>query len=461
MNTRTNLWIFTTLLSVLACFGCMPEVMAAPQVTPPPDGCYPGFTTAEGCQALQKLSTGTGNTGVGWRALFSVVDAGFNTAIGAGTLVLNTSDSNTAVGAAAMILNVTGDDNTAVGVSALAFNSGGGDNTAVGSFALSNNDSTRSGFASNNTAVGAEALELNTDGNPNTAVGYAALNRNLTAGGNTAMGYDALLFNDSFAHGFPFGWYNNGVGAGALLNNVDGYSNNAFGNDALFFNVNGVANTAVGYYTLWNNDSDAAGLANNNTAVGSVALFNNVDGSENTVVGTGAGQNVITGFNNTYVGDSVGMLAADESHTIRIGDVSNGNGSGSLECYIGGIFNNFQPLGGTVVQVTLDMADDHLGWDFGPSQAGSSPVQRSAPQRRSVPAMSPQRDGMSSGKIGKVEKLEATVARQQQQIETLIAQIRAQAETFTAKFNEQATQIQRVSAQLEASNRTPQMVNNP
>src|SRR6187551_1994185 len=128
--------------------------------------------------------------------------------------------------------------------------------------------------------VGAEALEFNTDGNPNTAVGYAALNSNLTAGGSTAVGYDALLFNGLVGHAFPFGWYNNAVGAGALLNNVDGYSNNAFGNDALFFNVIGIANTAVGYYTLWYNDSDALGLANNNTAVGSVALFNNVDGSE-------------------------------------------------------------------------------------------------------------------------------------------------------------------------------------
>ena len=71
-------------------------------------------------------------------------------------------------------------------------------------------------------------------------------------------------------------------------------------------------------------------LANNNTAVGASALFNNVDGSENTAVGTGAGPNVITGFNNTYVGDFVGTHAADESSTIRIGDLSNGNGAGSL-----------------------------------------------------------------------------------------------------------------------------------
>src|SRR4029077_18130120 len=183
------------------------------------------------------------------------------------------------------------------------------------------------------------------------------------------------------------------------------------------------------------------------TAVGSVALFNNIDGSENTAVGTGAGQNVIAGLNNTYVGDFVGTLAPDESDTIRIGDVSNGNGS--LECYIGGIFNNFQPVGGSVVVVTLDRADDHLGWDFGPSQGGSAPVQRSTPQRRSAPGVPTQRPAMLDGKVGKVEKLEATVAQQQKQIETL-----------TALLAEQAVQIQKVSAQVEMIKPAPRVVEN-
>ena len=217
----------------------------------------------------------------------------------------------------------------------------------------------------------------------------------------------------------------------------------------------------MGYYTLWNNDSDALGLGNNNTAVGSVALFNNVDGSENTAMGTGAGQNVITGFNNTYVGDFVGTLAVDESDTIRIGDVSNGNGAGSLQCYIGGVFNNFQPVGGSVVVVTLDRADDHLGWDFGPSQSGSAPVQRSAPQRGSAPGVRTQRPAVLDGKVDKVEKLEATVARQQKQIETLTVQLKEQAQIFTAQLKEQTTQIQKVSARLEVSKRAPQVVNNP
>jgi hypothetical protein len=88
-------------------------------------------------------------------------------------------------------------------------------------------------------------------------------------------------------------------------------------------------------------------------------------------VGTGAGPNLIAGVNNTYVGD--GTLAADESDTIRIGDLSNGNGAGSLACFIGGIFANNQPRGGSVVVVTLDLSNDHLGWDVIPDQGASAP----------------------------------------------------------------------------------------
>jgi hypothetical protein len=108
-------------------------------VTPPPDGCYPGFTTAEGCGALNSLTTGVGNTGVGWRSLFLNSTASFNTGVGAGALILNNGDSNTAVGAVALLLNTSGTQNTAVGTDALVHNDTGSNNTAVGASALFNN----------------------------------------------------------------------------------------------------------------------------------------------------------------------------------------------------------------------------------------------------------------------------------------------------------------------------------
>jgi len=205
-------------------------------------------------------------------------------------------------------------------------------------------------------------------------------------------------------------------------------------------------------------------LGNGNTAVGSATLLNNVDGSDNTAVGDSTGQNVIAGFNNTYIGDFVGFLAADESNTIRIADLSNGNGAGSLECFIAGIFNNFQPVGGTVVEVTLDLADHHLGWDVGPNnKPGSIPVQRGAPVPRSAPqpAARFQRQAMLNDKV---EKLEATVAQLKSTVakqEATIAQQQKGMDAVTVRLNEQASQIQKVSAQLEATKPARQVVNNP
>jgi hypothetical protein len=126
----------------------------AQAVVPPPDGGYPGFNTAEGQNALLSLNTSAGlaNTAVGWFSLKSNVDGGFNTALGAGTLVLNTAAENTAIGAAALLLNSTGFNNTAVGVTALLNNTTGFENTATGDRALPNNTS-----GSDNIGLGANA----------------------------------------------------------------------------------------------------------------------------------------------------------------------------------------------------------------------------------------------------------------------------------------------------------------
>src|ERR1044071_10014921 len=94
---------------------CLAIPSAAKAVSPPPDGGYPGFNTAEGQNALSALTTGQGNTGVGWDSLFAGATNNLNTAIGAGVLVLVTADNNTAVGAIALLLNSSGTGNTATG----------------------------------------------------------------------------------------------------------------------------------------------------------------------------------------------------------------------------------------------------------------------------------------------------------------------------------------------------------
>ena len=156
-----------------------------------------------------------------------------------------------------------------------------------------------------------------------------------------------------------------------------------------------------------------------------------------------AGPNLVTGFNNTYIGNFVGSLAGtpDESDTIRIGDISNGNGAGSVACYIGGIWNNPQPVGGSVVVVTLNTDTDELGIDTALGRSGELPApHRSAPQPRVRP------DSSNHAMLNqKVEQLQATVTQQQ----ATVAQQQKQIEALTTQLREQAAQIQKVSAQLE------------
>ncbi len=172
------------LVSLLTSFSFF---QAAQAVVPPPDGGYPNFTTAEGTNALQNLTTGVGNTAAGWYSLFTTSVGNLNTAMGAGTLLSNSTGSyNTANGALALLFNTTGDFNTAIGDSALFNNTEGFGNTATGVSALQNNIT---GIL--NTAIGNSALGVNFNGGSNTAVGTGALGASTSGSGNTALGQGA------------------------------------------------------------------------------------------------------------------------------------------------------------------------------------------------------------------------------------------------------------------------------
>ena len=60
----------------------------------------------------------------------------------------------------------------------------------------------------------------------------------------------------------------------------------------------------------------------------------------------------------------------------------------------------------------------------------------------------------------KVEKLQANVLRQEKDFEMVIAEQQQQIKALTASVKEQAAQIQKVSAQLEASKPAPRTVLN-
>ena len=202
-----------TTFVILFAFLCLSAAgLKVQAVVPPPDGGYPNFTTAEGQNALQSLTTGAANTAVGWYSLFGDTTGSFNTATGAGSLLFNTGDSNTAFGAAALLFNTTGVENTAVGAAALSNNNG----SPVGA--------PNGGPASANTAVGASALASNTTGSVNTAVGARALFNSTTGSGNIALGLSAgqsvTTANNVICIGAPGADVDNSCFIGNIYSNV-------------------------------------------------------------------------------------------------------------------------------------------------------------------------------------------------------------------------------------------------
>jgi hypothetical protein len=303
MNQPIHLKSLIFIPLALACFGLLPRAQAqtpAALPAPAPDGAYAGFNTAEGLNALFNVNTAVGqfNTALGFAALKLDTTGAHNTAVGAQALLKNNGSYNTAVGENALVANTTGSFNMALGQGALAKNLTGSGNTAVGFLALNFNTANQS------TAVGYQALRSNTIGFNNTANGALALSSNLTGSDNTATGAGALQSN-------TFGFQNTANGTGALADNIRGSNNTACGGVALAFNTDGSFNTAIGVGALVDNI-----LGSKNTAVGVEALaFNN--GNNNIALGFEAGTNLATGGNNIDVGNAG---VANESNTIRIGN---------------------------------------------------------------------------------------------------------------------------------------------
>jgi hypothetical protein len=384
----------------------------AQAVVPPPDGGYPNFTTAEGTKALQSLTTGVANTAVGWYSLFSNTDGSYNTGVGAGTLLFNVGDQTTGEGT----------QNTAIGTAALLFNT--------------------TGFS--NTATGVTALLSNTTGHRNTAIGFGALSVNTTGGENTADGVNALG------------------------NNTTGASNTATGRSALLGNTTGEDNTANGEHALFSNTT-----GNSNTAVGTGAL-NNTTGSNNTALGVGAGTLVFTA-NNVI---AIGTDGANVSDSCFIGNIFGATASSGTAVFI----NSSGQLG-TVTSSRRFKKEIKPMDSASESILGLKPVTfryekdidpDGIPQfglvAEEVEKVSP--DLVVRDKEGKPysvryeqvnamllneflkehrknEEQQATIARQQKQIEVLAAGLK-----------EQKALIQKVSDKLELSKRAPQMVVN-
>jgi hypothetical protein len=140
-------------------------------------------------------------------------------------------------------------------------------------------------------------------------------------------------------------------------------------------------------------------------------------------IGAGAGTNVISGTGNVYVGANVAGLG-DETRFVRIGDTS----FTDYDCFIAGIIGRAVDAG-TAVPVFVDR-NQKLGTVTVDANGNRVPFK---PQAMLDQSLKQQK---------RIAELEGTVAR------------------LAAMVKEQAAQIQKVSAQLEASKPAPKVVAN-
>jgi hypothetical protein len=367
------------------------------------------------------------------------------------------------------------------------------------------------GYPGNNTAEGSSALLNLTTGTSNTAAGFQALYLNTTGNYNTGNGAKAMHGNRAAQ--------NTATGYSALIINITGSYNTANGSNVLYGN-GGSNNTAVGLGALY-----APLGASENTAVGVSALASNYRGTQNTAVGfkTFAGhrgqQNDIAlgheagfavgGLYNIEIGTRGG---SDYNNTTRVGDVQ-------TRTFIAGI-GGVPIVGDTVVvngngRLGTTASSARFKKEIKPMDKASEAILTLKPvsfQYKNDPKETPQ-FGLIAEEVAKVNsdlvtrdrqdeiysvryeavnamllneflkehkafleekrkvqeqqaaitQLRLTVARQQKDFEATMAQLAKRA-------NEQASQIQKVSAQIgaatpsrggvEVTTQVPQMVSN-
>jgi len=341
------------------------------------------------------------------------------------------------------------------------------------------------GYPGGNTAEGTNALFSLTTGDFNTAEGFAALLFNTTGFQNTATGVNALRNNTT-------GSSNTANGVNTLFSNTTGFQNAATGVQALFSNTTGFHNAAAGFQALFSNTTGNHNTADGdnalvhtttgifNTAVGGHALDQNVTGSSNVALGFQAGFN-ITGNGNVCIGQNIVGLSG-ESNVTRIGNIGSTAQSN-------GVFVTVGAGGKLGFQVSSRRYKD----DIKPMDKASEALFALKPvsfryKREIDPACS--RDfGLiaedvatvnsdlvardEEGKIitvhyqavnamllneflkehRKVQEQEATIAQLKKDFRETVTQL-------TTRLDEQAAQVQKVSARLEANQAASQTVVN-
>ena len=337
------------------------------------------------------------------------------------------------------------------------------------------------GYPGGNTAEGDNALFSLTTGDFNTAEGLNALDHNTTGSQNTATGVNTLISNTT-------GFQNTAIGVNALISNTTGFQNAATGVQALFGNTTGFHNTAAGFQALLSNttgnhntaDGDNALVHDTtgslNTGVGAHTLDNNITGSSNVAVGFQAGFN-ITGNGNVCIGENI-VGAAGESNVTRIRNIGS-------TAQANGVFVTVGAGGKLGFQVSSRRYKD----DIKPMDKASEALFALKPvsfrYRQEIdPARSPDfgliaedvatvnPDLVARDEEGKILTVRYQAVntmllneflkehRKVEEQEKTIAELKSGMTALAAMVKEQAAQIQKVSAQLEASKRAPQVVVN-
>jgi hypothetical protein len=306
------------------------------------------------------------------------------------------------------------------------------------------------------------------------------------AGGNTADGQGALfsltgLYNSAFGLdsllSLTDGNFCTGVGAGALISNTAS-ENTATGAGALLSNTTGARNAANGAFAL---SSSTAG--NDNTAVGLNALFSNVNGDNNTAIGRGA-LGGSTGSNNIALGNGAGSGVTTASNAICIGAAGNDVAD---SCYIGNIFGATSS-GGNAVFVNSNgrlgsiQSSRRFKDEIKPMDKASEALLALKPvtfrYKKEIDPQGIPQFGLVAEDVEKVnpdlvvrdkegkpysvryEQVNAMLLNEFLKEHRTVQELRNEIAALTSTVKEQASQIQKVSAQVEASKSAPQVVLN-
>jgi hypothetical protein len=338
------------------------------------------------------------------------------------------------------------------------------------------------GYSGGNTAEGQSALLSLTTGGFNTAVGYLSLRSDSTNSFNTAIGAGALLANtadNNTATGAgallsnTIGILNSANGAFALLNNTTAGANSAFGNYALLSNTEGGNNTALGVYALQRNTT-----GNSNTAVGLYALQNNTIGTHNTALGINAGSNVTTATNVICIGgageniDNSCFIDNILGTTLGIPEpvmIDNTTGQLGTTTSSRRFKRDIQAIGS--VSETI-LALEPVTFHYKSDKTNTPQFGLVAEDVAKVnPALvlldkegkphTVRYDAVNAMLLNEFLKEHRKVENLKNDLQATVAQQEKEIAALTATVKEQAAQIEKVSAQLEANRPAPQVVNNP